>query len=48
MALGDALGVALMVVRRFTATDFRLNHPAGALGGAPVETDENDRLNRSP
>jgi arabinose-5-phosphate isomerase len=32
MALGDALGVALMVVRGFTATDFLANHPAGRLG----------------
>lgn len=33
MALGDALAVALMKRRAFTATDFRQYHPGGKLGG---------------
>jgi arabinose-5-phosphate isomerase len=32
MALGDALGVALMEARGFTANDFANLHPAGSLG----------------
>ncbi len=32
MALGDALAVALMHARHFTADDFGRNHPAGQLG----------------
>ncbi len=32
MALGDALAVALMQARRFTAEDFAAFHPAGQLG----------------
>lgn len=32
MALGDALAVALLTRRGFTATDFRLFHPGGKLG----------------
>nr|MBP8207265.1 CBS domain-containing protein [Acinetobacter sp.] len=31
-ALGDALAVALLDVRGFTANDFAMSHPAGALG----------------
>ena len=34
MALGDALAVALLTRRGFTATDFRLFHPGGKLGAA--------------
>jgi arabinose-5-phosphate isomerase len=33
MAVGDALSVALMVVRGFTPEQFHANHPGGALGG---------------
>ncbi len=32
MALGDALAVALLTRRGFTATDFSVNHPGGKLG----------------
>ena len=32
LALGDALAVALLEARNFTATDFALSHPAGSLG----------------
>lgn len=32
MALGDALAVALLTRRGFTATDFRIFHPGGKLG----------------
>ncbi|MEN8723658.1 MAG: KpsF/GutQ family sugar-phosphate isomerase [Alphaproteobacteria bacterium] len=32
LALGDALAVALMARRKFTATDFRQFHPGGKLG----------------
>jgi arabinose-5-phosphate isomerase len=42
MALGDALGVALMVVRGFTAADFLSNHPAGSLGRTVAETATDD------
>jgi arabinose-5-phosphate isomerase len=34
MALGDALAVALLESRGFTAADFRTFHPGGALGAA--------------
>ncbi len=34
MALGDALAVALLEARGFSATDFRVFHPGGALGAA--------------
>jgi arabinose-5-phosphate isomerase len=34
MALGDALAVALIERRGFTATDFRVFHPGGKLGSA--------------
>ncbi|HAQ36160.1 MAG TPA: KpsF/GutQ family sugar-phosphate isomerase, partial [Alphaproteobacteria bacterium] len=34
MALGDALAVALLEARGFTASDFRVYHPGGALGAA--------------
>jgi arabinose-5-phosphate isomerase len=34
MALGDALAVALLEARGFTAADFRTFHPGGALGAA--------------
>src|SRR5690606_5735132 len=32
LAMGDALAVALMEARGFTADDFARSHPAGALG----------------
>jgi len=32
LALGDAISVALMKVRSFTAADFATNHPGGTLG----------------
>ncbi len=32
LALGDALSVVLINLRRFQAEDFRLNHPGGSLG----------------
>ena len=32
MALGDALAIALMCARKFTADDFALFHPGGSLG----------------
>ena len=32
MALGDALAIALLTRRGFTATDFRQFHPGGRLG----------------
>jgi len=38
LALGDAIAVALMEMRRFTSTDFAIFHPNGALGA---------RLNRT-
>ena len=34
MALGDALAVALLEARGFTASDFKTFHPGGALGAA--------------
>lgn len=34
MALGDALAVALLEARGFTASDFKMFHPGGALGAA--------------
>lgn len=34
MAMGDALAVALLEARGFTAADFRVYHPGGALGAA--------------
>jgi arabinose-5-phosphate isomerase len=34
LALGDALAVALLETRGFTASDFRAFHPGGTLGGA--------------
>jgi arabinose-5-phosphate isomerase len=34
MALGDALAVALLEARGFTAQDFKMYHPGGALGAA--------------
>lgn len=34
MAMGDALAVALLEARGFTASDFRVYHPGGALGAA--------------
>lgn len=33
LALGDALAVALLEARGFTATDFKTFHPGGSLGG---------------
>lgn len=36
LALGDALAVALMVAKGFTAQDFRTFHPGGALGAQLV------------
>jgi arabinose-5-phosphate isomerase len=41
MALGDALCVALMMVRGFSAEDFLANHPGGSLGhrASPTEDD---------
>lgn len=38
LALGDAIAVALMEIRKFTSTDFAVFHPNGALGA---------RLNRT-
>ncbi len=32
IALGDAIAAILMTAKNFTAEDFALNHPAGALG----------------
>jgi arabinose-5-phosphate isomerase len=32
LVLGDALAVALLVARGFTAGDFKERHPGGALG----------------
>ncbi|WP_159203553.1 SIS domain-containing protein, partial [Klebsiella pneumoniae] len=32
LVMGDALAVALMQARGFTAEDFALSHPGGALG----------------
>jgi arabinose-5-phosphate isomerase len=32
LVLGDALAVALLAARGFTAEDFALSHPGGALG----------------
>ncbi|MEN0653332.1 MULTISPECIES: KpsF/GutQ family sugar-phosphate isomerase [Hyphobacterium] len=34
MAMGDALAVALLEARGFTASDFRVYHPGGSLGAA--------------
>lgn len=34
LALGDALAVALLEMRGFTATDFKIYHPAGSLGAS--------------
>lgn len=39
LALGDALAVALMVSRGFSATDFKAFHPGGALGARLVTVD---------
>ena len=36
LALGDALAVALIDARGFTADDFARSHPGGALGQAPA------------
>ncbi|MDI5677503.1 hypothetical protein MJL30_39255, partial [Salmonella enterica subsp. enterica serovar Anatum] len=33
LVMGDALAVALLKARGFTAEDFALSHPGGALGG---------------
>jgi arabinose-5-phosphate isomerase len=38
LVLGDALAIALMALRGFTAEDFARNHPAGALGARLTET----------
>jgi arabinose-5-phosphate isomerase len=40
MALGDALAVALLEERGFTAEDFAVLHPAGALGRRLTRVDE--------
>jgi len=40
MALGDALAVALLEERGFTAEDFALLHPAGALGRRLTRVDD--------
>ncbi len=40
MAFGDALAVALIEARGFTATDFARFHPGGALGSALARVDE--------
>ena len=40
LALGDALASALMAARNFTAEDFALRHPAGALGKKLNSSDE--------
>ena len=40
MAFGDALAVALIEARGFTATDFARYHPGGALGSALARVDE--------
>jgi arabinose-5-phosphate isomerase len=40
MALGDALAVALLEVRGFTAQDFKMYHPGGALGAALATVSE--------
>ncbi len=37
LAMGDALVAALMEARSFSAAEFSLNHPAGALGAASRE-----------
>jgi arabinose-5-phosphate isomerase len=41
LAMGDALAVALLSVRKFTAEDFALFHPGGALGRKLLLTVEN-------
>jgi arabinose-5-phosphate isomerase len=38
MAMGDALAVALLEAKGFTATDFKSFHPGGALGAALATT----------
>lgn len=40
MALGDALAVALIETRGFTAEDFKRYHPGGSLGAALTSADE--------
>lgn len=40
MALGDALAVALIEQRGFTAEDFKRYHPGGSLGAALTSADE--------
>lgn len=40
MAYGDALAVALIEARGFTASDFAVFHPGGALGAALLRVDE--------
>ena len=47
MAMGDALGIGLMVLSGFDAAAFLLNHPHGSLGAGarpsgPVERDSTD------
>ncbi len=32
LVMGDALAIALLTARGFTANDFALSHPGGALG----------------
>ncbi|GAA4663655.1 KpsF/GutQ family sugar-phosphate isomerase [Bartonella pachyuromydis] len=34
LAMGDALAVALLEIRGFTATDFKIYHPGGSLGAS--------------
>lgn len=41
LAMGDALAVALMHMRRFTSTDFARLHPGGSLGRRLLMTVEN-------
>lgn len=38
LALGDALGAGLQVMREFTPEDFRLRHPGGSLGADLLAT----------
>lgn len=40
MALGDALAVALIELRGFTAEDFKRYHPGGALGAALTQAED--------
>ncbi len=40
LALGDALAVALLERRGFTASDFQVFHPGGALGGRLLKVSE--------